>query len=201
MQIEPLTTEAPDFDAEAHAYFVRGVRIPSVTTIISEARYIDTRFFNEGARDLGRRVHAACEEIDWGENPELTSDVAPYVAAYRRFLSEHRVQWQYIERPLYHPADFFAGTPDRVGLVDGEPAVIDIKRGGLYSSYEVQLAAYASLFKDPCGFRLFDLMLKNVRAGTYQLLEVPREDFLNNLNDFRGALIVLRRRQRKGLAA
>ena len=124
-------------------------------------------------------------------------DCIPYIMGYEAFKREHEVRWVYIERPCYHPGLYYAGTPDRVGFVDGEGGVVDIKKGGLYPSYALQIAAYANFFKDPFRLKLWDLMLKP--DGSYRF--EPVENFMENLNAFVSALNVVRWKRERGIAA
>ena len=59
-------------------------------------------------------------------------DVKTLSAIFRAWEKFKR-DWKFIPRimelPMYDPLLMFAGIPDREGLLDGEPAIIEIKSG------------------------------------------------------------------------
>lgn len=147
------------FDEPTHTYRFGGQVVPSVTSILSPL----TDFSRvpphvlQAAADFGKAVHRACELDDLGELDETTLDDAllPYLQAWRKFSAEHDVQWEQIERPVYHATMRYAGTPDRFGKVNGRPAVVDIKSTAqLYPSVGPQLAAYANALQNPYADRI-----------------------------------------------
>lgn len=147
------------FDEPTHTYRFGGQVVPGVTSILSPL----TDFSRvpphvlQAAADFGKAVHRACELDDLGELDETTLDDAllPYLQAWRKFSAEHAVQWEQIERPVYHATMRYAGTPDRFGKVNGRPAVVDIKSTAqLYPSVGPQLAAYANALQNPYADRI-----------------------------------------------
>lgn len=139
------------FTSDGHLYHYDGQVVPSVTSILSPLTNYSAvpPAVLQAASDFGTAVHMAAEMDDNGYLDESTVDAAlvPYLDAWRKFSADHAVQWQLIERPLYHSTLRYAGTPDRVGLVDGVSTVLDIKTTAqLYPSVGPQLAAY----KDAC---------------------------------------------------
>jgi hypothetical protein len=136
------------FDEASHTYRFGGHVVPGVTSILAPL----TDFSKvppavlEAASQFGKAVHLACELDDelLLDEDQLDPALAPYLAAWRKFCEEHRVEWYEIELPVYHPTMRYAGTPDRIGMVDGQPSVVDIKTtAALYPSVGPQLAAYA----------------------------------------------------------
>lgn len=147
------------FDEATHTYRFGGQVVPGVTSILSPL----TDFSRvpphvlQAAADFGKAVHRACELDDLGELDETTLDDAllPYLQAWRKFSAEHDVQWEQIERPVYHATMRYAGTPDRFGKVNGRPTVVDIKSTAqLYPSVGPQLAAYANALQNPYADRI-----------------------------------------------
>lgn len=134
------------FDAAAHAYHLDGRRVPSVTQVLDEL--VDFRFVKrddlERARQLGRAVHVACELEDLGTLDEATVApvVAPYLAAYRKFLAEVKPQWRGIEEKVCHELHRYAGTLDRRGFVFKKRSTLDIKSGAKTLTVGLQTAAY-----------------------------------------------------------
>lgn len=147
------------FDEASHTYHFGGQVVPGVTSILAPL----TDFSRvppavlEAASQFGKAVHRACELDDLGELDEDALDPAlkPYLEAWRKFSAEYEVQWDEIEKPIYHPTLRYAGTPDRKGLVRGMRAVVDIKSTAqLYPSVGPQLAAYAQAGNEPFAHRI-----------------------------------------------
>ena len=66
----------------------------------------------------------------------------------------------------------YAGTIDRVGWLGGRRFVIDIKTGGKYPWYRLQLAAYANLLDDPLQYSRAPVTLYD--DGSFVFDEFPR---------------------------
>ncbi len=96
----------------------------------------------DSAADLGTRVHALAESIELGHDPDIASDEAPYVAAYR--------QWRADYSPIVHASEYlvcslthgYAGTGDLNVTLAGTRWALDIKTSkGTYPETGLQLAA------------------------------------------------------------
>lgn len=163
------------FDAASHTYAFNGKPVPGVTTIlkpITDFSGVPPQVL-EAAADFGTAVHLACELDDLGQLDESTLDAAlvPYLKAWRQFSADHAVEWQLIEKPVYHPVMRYAGTLDRFGRVDGLNSVVDIKSSAqLYPSVGPQLAAYERALPPEClAVKRLAVQLKG--DGTYTLKE------------------------------
>lgn len=135
------------FDQVSHTYKLDGRPIPGVTSILQPLT--DFSFVNGGvlaaAQQFGTAVHLACELWDKRTLDEDALDPAlvPYLEGWKLFSKEHEVSWRRVEARVYSEQHWYAGTLDREGLVDGKPAVVDIKSGSaLYPATGPQLAAY-----------------------------------------------------------
>jgi hypothetical protein len=70
------------------------------------------------------------------------------VRAVVNFFDEHHFEPFLMERPLWSPIDGFVGTPDYIGLIDGELAIADYKTSKrIYAEYWAQLAALQYMFQ------------------------------------------------------
>lgn len=112
--------------------------------------------------EAGRRgsiVHQLTEEYDedeevclLGENgqPKYSLEVWKLFERYVDFSDRFSPTYSMIEQQIISPALGFAGTIDRVGMIEGKKYLIDIKTSnGIYNSYWLQLAAYrAALLKE-----------------------------------------------------
>ena len=139
------------FDPSLHTYRVSGQVVPGVTSILSPLTNYEAipPHVLQAAADFGNAVHMACELHDLSELDEEALDPAlvPYLTAWRHFCSDHSTEWEQIETPIYHATMRYAGTPDRIGKVDGIRSVVDIKTtAALYPSVGPQLAAYAHAY-------------------------------------------------------
>lgn len=157
------------FDEATHTYRFGGNVVPGVTSVLAPLTNFDRvpPHVLAAAADFGKAVHRACELDDLGELDESTLDpaLAPYLQAWRQFSADHEVQWLQIEQPTYNATMRYAGTPDRVGNVNGKATVVDIKSTAqLYPSVGPQLAAYAQALQLPYADRLA-VQLKS--DGTY----------------------------------
>jgi hypothetical protein len=91
------------------------------------------------------------EKIEAKKDWEL--DLKKDILAFAQFMIEYNVKPLAIEIILYHPTDGYAGALDIVVEMDWKKArikaIIDIKSGkkGFYESHEIQLKAYAEMWK------------------------------------------------------
>lgn len=175
---------APDmltFDPVEHTYRMGGVRVPGVTSVLRplvDFSRVPPDVLAAKA-DLGRRVHLAAQLHDEDDLDEdsVEPDVAPYLAAYRRFLAETRARVVMNEIPVFHPAHRYAGTLDRVMSIDGARWLLDIKTSiATPATAGCQTAAYLHALGDPTVTRRGALRLRP--DGTYRL------DALNDPDDW-----------------
>lgn len=140
----------------------------------------------DAAGRRGSNVHTLTERFDNGDTVELLSEAGQpmysmeewamferYVDFSTRFLPVYDM----IEQQVICPELGFAGTLDRVGIIDGKKYLIDIKTSnGIYNSYWLQMAAYRkALYINLCidldGVAILWLNAKtrtNGKLGDYQ---------------------------------
>ena len=124
-------TKVLEFDEQKHEYNVLGTKLPSVTEIIGPLTYTKYRVDNaviEQAAFRGSMIHALTAAYDRGdldEDGEVAVDVGLYLMAWISFCHDFQPKWEYIEVPM--ATRTFAGTIDRVGVIDGKRVVVDIK--------------------------------------------------------------------------
>ena len=124
-------TKLLEFDEQKHEYNVLGTKLPSVTEIIGPLTYTKYRVDNavvEQAAFRGSMIHALTAAYDRGdldEDGEVAVDVGLYLMAWISFCHDYQPKWEYIEIPM--ATRTFAGTIDRVGVIDGKRVVVDIK--------------------------------------------------------------------------
>jgi hypothetical protein len=141
----------------------------TVTELLKAEGFIDTQWFTEYHAPRGTYVHRACELSDLGEldMDELDPILTPYVEAWGKFMNESGFQITEMETRLISDTHQFSGKPDRIGIFNGRPAIIDLKSGALQPWTALQLAGYEILKGSPhkrFGVRLTD-------EGTYKITE------------------------------
>ena len=179
------------FDADEHKYFVNGVEMPSVTTILN---YITAEHYgqiNEAvlrqAAQKGTDVHEACADIDFGLEVEVDPVIAPYVRAYCDFLNDYDPEWDEVEQMHYNEAKGYCGTVDRQGRINNRRCVLDIKTTASptranYLAYCSQTIAYSEFYKDGAEFDRYILFLK--KDGKYRLVNCDEYAEKNNMMPF-----------------
>lgn len=142
------------FDEAEHRYFYEGVEVPGVTSILAPLQDFSCvpRDVLSAASAFGTAVHKACEldDLEVLDEEQLDPELAPYLAAWRRFCRDYEVDWIGIEQQVFHPQLRYAGTLDRRGTLRQDPrrefrvrAIVDIKSSvQLYPAVGPQLAAY-----------------------------------------------------------
>lgn len=151
MSLAQIATAGLVFDEQSHSYTLDGRVLPSVTTVIKDNGLgddfaaVDAATL-EHARQRGTAVHAALHYLDEGTLDETTVDpiVAPYVVAWQRFKAERGVLITEMEQRFADAVYGFAGTVDRIAIIDGLITVIDVKTGSVTGA-NFQTAAYAHL--------------------------------------------------------
>ena len=138
------------FDPVAHRYTLDGRVLPGVTSILAPLQ--DFSMVNpdvlKNGQAMGTAVHRATELYDLGEldMASLSPALVPYLDAWVNFRHECSFIPCSIEERLVHPVHGYAGTCDRTGMVDGDMAVLDIKKMvTLGPVIGVQLAAYQAM--------------------------------------------------------
>ena len=164
------------FYDQGHIYKLDGETIPSVselTRFISREIYgTVSQYTLDNAASRGTKVHKLCEALDKYGEIECPEDISGYVKAYVAFLREHKPEWKYIEKPIYHTTRLYAGTIDRYGTISGKRALVDIK-----TSHKIQKPLYTAgqnlyrmALREPVD-AIYILHLKP--DGKYKLVELP----------------------------
>ena len=121
------------FEEATHTYTLGGKVLPSVTEIIAPltgGRYDNPAAAYAAAR--GTRIHELCALYDMDALPdEIEAECLGYVKAWAAFCRDYKPTWERIEwagvsdsRTFPIP---FAGTVDRIGVIDNVRRVVDIK--------------------------------------------------------------------------
>ncbi len=99
----------------------------------------------ERAGAIGTAVHTACQFLDEGDldNDTLDQTILPYVVAYQRWREQYAPEWEGIELQIESQELRLAGTIDRVGMIQGERYIVDIKsQKAKAKHWGLQIAGY-----------------------------------------------------------
>lgn len=193
--------------------------LPSVTTILEaypkgagfyqwlKENGSDADAIRDEAGTTGSIVHHLTEKYDNGETVTLLDEngnislkvnewamFERYVEFVNRFKPEHEM----IEQNFVSESLGYAGTVDRITMLDGKRILLDIKTSGaIYPSYWLQLAAYANLFTKETskGLDQVGILWLNAKTRTdgkkgavqgigWQLITKTFDESLDDLNLF-----------------
>ncbi len=166
-----------EFEEDGHIYRVNGRRIISTTQALE---LVDERRKDPWYLLRGRLVHLATQYYDRRELDEDSVDlqIKGYFSGYLKFLDDTHFRPIEIEYRLYHPVYLYAGTIDRLGPLNFDQVLIDLKSGAKAKVDPLQGAAYWELCrvnKIPVK-KVFDLYLRD--DGTYKLEPVNNPKLL-----------------------
>lgn len=193
------------FDEATHTYTYGGVAVPSVTKILGAIirdrefeRLMESRpEIIAAAADRGTRVHAYCEFFDNGvldeSSAEFDEEVRPYLEGWKQFCADSKFSSIHNEERLFHSKLMYAGTMDRMGEVNGELSIVDIKTSAvLKPAIGLQLVAYGMALKhcfpeyEDVKFKRYAVQLK--KDGGYRLQKYDDETdataFVSALNTY-----------------
>jgi len=169
-----------EFFPESHTYFVDGVPIPSVTTIIDKLTGLYGKipeFVLKRAQNLGTAVHMATEYYDKGikMNP-LHPEVVPRLEAWKKFRKDYDLEFKYIEQSMYSERLWYCGTMDRCTT----DTIVDVKTGKEPNGTEkAQLTAYAMMVEENTDLKINRLLIARLLPnGSYVAEEYDRIDDL-----------------------
>ena len=180
------------FDDAAHRYYLSGVWLPGVTSVLEGAGLIDYSFLGDRREQYlarGRAVHMASHADDIGELDEqcLTAEILGYLEAWRAFRRDYGFVPSLIEHRVCNPAYRYAGTLDRVGkLRDGTEIILDLKTGVAPAAVRYQLAAYAACLPHPRTRLRRSVELHG--DGTYRVIGFKTSDYYRDFAVFVAAL-------------
>lgn len=179
-----------------HQYYIEGIEVPSVTTILKAAGLYNEDYFTEESRTRGTYTHKACLYYLQDDLVEesIPDEYRGYVEAFKRFWAECDIEIVVgeCERPLFNYILRYGGTPDIPCKINTNDSLIDIKTGAETSTTGVQLAGYMQLLNYPV--RRYGLYLK--ATGKYML--IPYTD-RNDIKIFNSALSLYHWRAERNL--
>lgn len=168
------------FNEDKHQYSVNGLVLPSVTNIMKPLttelyRSIDEAVLEKAAK-RGSSVHYATELFDLYGAEEIELENRGYLEAYKKFKKDYQVEVIEVEKQLFHPTLYFAGTLDRIVKINGKRVLLDIKTTEKIHKelVSIQVSAYQEMASKN-GIEVDELaVLKLNKNGTYEFV------YLNN---------------------
>jgi len=149
-----------EFDAEKHEYKVDGKVKPGVNAVIDGA---GLRPPYRGPAKYGIRgtdVHSICQFYDENRLGNVALCYQGYLESYKKYLKLYKPFYFAIEQIQYSDKYGYCGTPDRIGFVGKQQAIIDLK-SGVPTPYDgIALYGYQLLQDKPEKYMLYDLYLK-----------------------------------------
>lgn len=156
------------FNPELHEYSLKMENgqyevIPGVSDILQKSGITDFSMIHswvlKKAQDRGTEIHKITEEHDRG-NVYIPNDYTEhkyflYLNAWCDFLEDYQPEIKEIEIKTYSRKYLYAGTIDRILVLEEEYEkrnyIVDIKCGGKWPSYPLQLAAYRHAYIEETG--------------------------------------------------
>lgn len=141
---------ANTYDPVNHIYRIDGVRVPSVTQVLTDAGVIDDRWFTDESRERGRIVAAATAlydqgKLDMGRVPEHCQ---PYVQAWidwRVAVGITNDDFIEIETPRWNTTFRYGGKSDAIAWIYGRRTVVEKKTGSVARWHKWQTAGYRDM--------------------------------------------------------
>ena len=165
------------FIEKTHQYYLGGTELSSVTTILNQLNDFGRipPDVLERKRQIGTAVHKAAELDDAGNlDPDsIDPAVAPYLEGWRKFRRESGFVPEYSEQRVYSTAYQYAGTLDRIGILNNELILLDIKaRATDTPETALQTAAYAKAWEEMTGANLMHrrYSVRLTQDGNYRLV-------------------------------
>lgn len=163
------------FDQDTHTYRFMGGVVPGVTSILQplvDFSRVPPAVL-DAKRDLGTRVHEACQYDDEDDLDEdsVQDDVRGYLQAWRKFRAETGAEVLACEQRVFDPMRMYAGTLDRVLKYRHTKWVVDIKTAiATPATVGPQTAAYLRALGDTTVIRRAAIRLRP--DGTYRFDEL-----------------------------
>lgn len=170
------------FDEVDHAYYLHGVRVPSVTQMLRADNMIDATWFTAEARERGSAVHAALAAHLLGglERDEYDGPFRPWFLAGVDAIRLLRPDVLTVEEPWIEPRSRFGCRVDIAWKLHGAYGVCEWKTGAPQKWHGVQTALQAIAAEHETG-----IPATSIKRHAIYL----REDGRWQLHDFQKTLV------------
>ena len=142
------------FSEDKHEYSYEGRKVAGVTAILKSMGIVDFKNIPdevlERALKFGIAVHKGCEledkhNLEWDT---LDPALKPYIYGWIMFKKQWNFEIEKIEHIVFSKKYWFAGRLDRVGILNGKRAIVDIKTGVTDSATAIQTAGYSIAYNE-----------------------------------------------------
>jgi len=146
-------------NSDIHQYQVDGKPVPSVTQILQDCGITDFSKVNKRVIDFaqkrGKAIHKACHLHDVGDLDVFTLDlrITPYLDAYIKFKHDTGFLVKDSELRVASRKFHYAGTLDKLGILEGKITIIDLKSGPIMPGVAIQTAGYELAYNEGKGPR------------------------------------------------
>jgi hypothetical protein len=178
--------------------------VPSVSKIIETIGFIDWGMIDSdtllSAQQRGTYVHTMTTMIDADtlDVDELDPALKPYADGYNLFRRQCQPKVLVSERIVYSARHQYAGRLDRIFIIGGKAALVDVKSGVCDDVVGVQLAGYEIAYGETFGDEACKIKAKYglqlLPTGQYNLVAY---DNPNYSKVFLSALTVQKYKQRR----
>lgn len=135
------------------------------------------RRMSRDAADLGSIVHKFAEGVLLGQNPPMPEGPASKGCnAFLDWLERNHVEVIDSERIIFSRDDWYAGTTDLFGVINGKLTVADLKTSsGLYPEMLLQTAAYIRAIEEETKERVEQRMIIRLdkKTGDFEVYAFP----------------------------
>jgi hypothetical protein len=138
------------FDPVEHKYYDKhGIEVPGVTSILKAVGRASSFYNGTEARDRGTSIHAATWEMDTlGTSPADYPELEPWLIGWETFIKETGAKVLMAEEVVDSDSLHYAGTLDRVLIINVAHVVTDLKTGSPAPWHAEQIAAYAIALRE-----------------------------------------------------
>ena len=165
---------------EFHQYRLDERPIDGLTSTIAEAGLI--RGGDPWYMTRGSAIHLATEYFDKGtlDEDSVSDEIKGYLASWKQFRVDQNYTPTHIELKLYDPIYLYAGTLDRLPL-------LDLKSGAFAKWHRIQLAGYWGLCRinnltDHCQNPISVYLEEDGRSP--KVIQYTQQDMRKSLQDF-----------------
>jgi hypothetical protein len=134
------------FAEDGHVYRHAGITVPSVTTALKFSFPMYMRDVDRLAYSgqFGDHIHRCIDLDDKGvlDEASVWPEARPYLDAWRGWRERVNPVFLLSERRVYSERRRYAGTLDKLAVLDGEIWILDAKSGVPMPSFGPQTAAY-----------------------------------------------------------
>lgn len=184
-------------------YFYNEKEVPSVTTVLKilakpalvkwanimgfKRKWVDDIL--EEKSEIGTRVHYIIEAyiknryLVWVDGKAIDKPLIKlYLDQFLRWYNKHDVEMIFMEESM--TCEYYGGTIDFYGVIDGKKTVLDFKTSkDIYSSMFLQLSAYVYMIEKQ-GLEVDQVAILAVNSNKFKYKVLPREQLDRYIETF-----------------